>query len=64
MAELTPDMQKLLDGPHLAHFVTIMKDGQPIIQNVGQGGILRIDRSAQPKESKNPPVASKTEGGK
>jgi hypothetical protein len=45
--------------------VTIMKDGEPIIQNVGQGGILRIDRVAAPKEAKNPTVASKTkEGGK
>ena len=45
--------------------VTIMKDGEPIIQNVGQGGILRIDRGAAPKETKNPTVASKDkEGGK
>jgi len=54
-------------GQHknLLAVVTIMKDGEPIIQNVGQGGILRIDRGAQPKASRNPPVASKTkEGGK
>jgi hypothetical protein len=45
--------------------VTIMKDGEPVIQNVGQGGILRIDRVAAPKETKNPSVASKDkEGGK
>ena len=45
--------------------VTIMKDGEPVIQNVGQGGILRIDRAAAPKEAKNPTVASKDkEGGK
>jgi hypothetical protein len=47
--------------------VTIMKDGEPIIQNVGQGGILRIDRVAQPKDAKDAksPVATKTkEGGK
>ena len=45
--------------------ITIMKDGEPIIQSVGQGGILRIDRAAAPKEAKNPTVASKTkEGGK
>jgi len=45
--------------------VTILKDGEPIIQNVGQGGILRIDRAAGPKEAKNPSVAAKTtEGGK
>ena len=45
--------------------VTIMKDGEPVIQNVGQGGILRIDRAAAPKEPKNNTVASKDkEGGK
>ena len=45
--------------------VTIMKDGEPVIQNVGQGGILRIDRGAAPKETKNNTVASKDkEGGK
>ena len=49
--------------------VTINKDGEQIVQNVGQGGILRIDRGAQPKDAKDKsPVASKTpekkEGGK
>ena len=45
--------------------MTIVKDGEPIIQNVGQGGILRIDRVTAPKEAKNPSVATKTkEGGK
>src|SRR5438045_9242669 len=44
--------------------VTIMKDGQPIIQNVGQGRTLRIDRSAQPKESNAPPTAPKTQATK
>jgi hypothetical protein len=46
--------------------VTILKDGEPIVQNVGQGGILRVDRSAAAKEAeKKPekgPVAAKGDG--
>ena len=34
LAELTEPMQKLLDGPHLAHFVTLMKDGSPQVTPV------------------------------
>jgi hypothetical protein len=48
--------------------VTIIKDGEPIIHNVGQGGILRVDRTPEAKGAdKKPaakgPVAAK-EGGK
>ena len=34
MAELTDDVKTLLDEPHLAHFVTLMKDGSPQITPV------------------------------
>jgi hypothetical protein len=40
--------------------ITVMKDGEPIVHNVGQGGILRVDA---PKKSTDPakpkPVAAK-----
>lgn len=31
--------------------VTIMKDGEPIVHNLGQGGVLRIDPKSQPKKA-------------
>lgn len=40
-------------GPHPSLFcnVIIMKDGQPIVHNLGRGGNLRVDRLAVPKEA-------------
>ena len=39
-------MQKLLDGPHLAHFVTLMKDGSPQVTPVWfdlEGDHIRVN---------------------
>jgi PPOX class probable F420-dependent enzyme len=34
VAELSDDVKDLLDGPNLAHFVTLMKDGSPQVTPV------------------------------
>ncbi len=34
MTELSQDAQTLIDEPHLAHFVTLMKDGSPQVSPV------------------------------
>ena len=34
MAQLTPEQRALVDGPNLAHFVTLMKDGSPQVTPV------------------------------
>ena len=34
MAELSDEVKDLLDGPNLAHFVTLMKDGSPQVTPV------------------------------
>jgi hypothetical protein len=41
--------------------LTVMQDGQPIIHNLGRGGVLRIDPPPQPKkgEAPKPAIAQK-----
>lgn len=34
MAQLNPEQRKLVEGPNLAHFVTLMKDGSPQVTPV------------------------------
>ena len=38
--------------------VTIMKDGEPMIHNIGQGATLRIDKPEVPKTNQPAPVAT------
>lgn len=44
-------------GQHNAVFcqVTVMKDGEPVVHNIGQGGVLRVDAPPPPKADA-PPV--------
>ena len=43
--------EKTPPGSHAGLFarVTVMKDGQEIVHNVGRGGVLRVDKVAAPK---------------
>jgi hypothetical protein len=47
-------------GSHGSLFcqVTVMKDGEPIIHNLGRGGILRVDPPPQPKKGEAPKPAA------
>ena len=43
-------------GQHGSLFcqVTVMKDGEPILHNLGRGGVLRVDPPPQPKKGETP----------
>jgi hypothetical protein len=46
-------------GQHKSLFcqVIVMKDGEPIVHNIGGGGVLRIDEPPAPKPNAPPPPA-------
>jgi hypothetical protein len=31
-----------------------MKDGEPVVHNLGRGGVLRVDKPAEPKKGEAP----------
>lgn len=47
--------EKAVAGPHPSLFcnITVMKDGQPIVHNVGRGANLRVDKIPEPPKAKN-----------
>ena len=47
-------------GNHNSLFcrITVMKDGEPVIENVGQGGVLRIDAPRDAKKDAAKPNAA------
>ena len=44
--------------------VTLVKDGEPIVHNLAQGGVLRIDPPAKPKEGQPAQAAAKPDAAK
>ncbi|HEY2589649.1 MAG TPA: pre-peptidase C-terminal domain-containing protein [Tepidisphaeraceae bacterium] len=46
-------------GSHGSLFcqVTVTKDGEPIVHNLGRGGVLRVDKPAEPKKGEAPKPA-------
>jgi hypothetical protein len=44
--------------------ITVMKDGEPVVQNLGQGGVLRIDAPRDAKKDAAKPNAAKPNAGK
>jgi len=47
-------------GTHQGLFcrVTVMKDGQPIVHNIGRGGVLRVDKPPEQKKAVPAPVVA------